>query len=137
MLLILLTVMFSGCVNTSPVKEKNEKYVVCKNFKLDNTYELIKKFSQFFSNLQEDNISTILNIKLPYLYINKIEDINAILGQQQLENILSTLHILDNNKPDRLDSIKKNNILKCIQYCIKYKLPYYKNINQHNMFIAS
>ena len=139
-LLYILSSLYEKCYIVKPHTSRSanaEKYVVCKNFKLDNTYELIKKFSQFFSNLQEDNISTILNIKLPYLYINKIEDINAILGQQQLENILSTLHILDNNKPDRLDSIKKNNILKCIQYCIKYKLPYYKNINQHNMFIAS
>ena len=43
---------------------------------------------------------------LPYLYINKLEDINAILGQQQLENILATLYLLDNNKPDKLDTIK-------------------------------
>ena len=139
-LLYILSSLYEKCYIVKPHTSRSanaEKYVVCNNFKLDNTYELIKKFSQFFSNLQEDNISTILNIRLPYLYINKIEDINAILGQQQLENILSTLHILDNNKPDRLDSIKKNNILKCIQYCIKYKLPYYKNINQHNMFIAS
>ena len=124
-LLYILSSLYEKCYIVKPHTSRSanaEKYVVCNNFKLDNTYELIKKFSQFFSNLQEDNISTILNIRLPYLYINKIEDINAILGQQQLENILSTLHILDNNKPDRLDSIKKNNILKCIQYCIKYKL---------------
>jgi len=139
-LLYILSSLYEKCYIVKPHTSRSanaEKYIVCKNFKLDNTYELIKKFSDFFTNLQENNISTILNIKLPYLYINKIEDINAILGQQQLENILSTLHILDNNKPDRLDSIKKNNILKCIQYCIKYKLPYHKNINQHNMFIAS
>jgi 23S rRNA U2552 (ribose-2'-O)-methylase RlmE/FtsJ len=138
-LLYILSSLYEKCYIVKPHASRcanAEKYIVCKNFKLDNTYDLIKKFSDFFSYLDDKPIYKILNIKLPYLYINKIEDINAILGQQQLENILSTLHILDNNKPDKLDTIKKNNILKCIQYCIKNKLPYHKNINQHNMFVA-
>ena len=112
-------------------KEKSQSSVHPPNI------DLIKKFSEFFSYLDDKPICKILNVQIPYLYVNKIEDINAILGQQQLENILSTLHILDNNKPDKLDTIKKNNILKCIQYCIKNKLPYNKNIIQHNMFIAT
>jgi len=138
-LLYILSSLYEKCYIVKPHASRcanAEKYIVCKNFKLDNTYDLIKKFSEFFSYLNDKPIYKILNIKLPYLYINKIEDINAILGQQQLENILSTLHILDNNKPDKLDTIKKNNILKCIQYCIKNKLPYHKNINQHNIFVA-
>ena len=138
-LLYILSSLYEKCYIVKPHASRcanAEKYILCKNFKLDNTYDLIKKFSDFFSYLDDKPIYKILNIKLPYLYINKIEDINAILGQQQLENILSTLHILDNNKPDKLDTIKKNNILKCIQYCIKNKLPYHKNINQHNMFVA-
>ena len=139
-LLYILSSLYEKCYIVKPHASRcanSEKYIVCKNFKLENTYELIKKFSEFFTDLHIDNISKLLNIRLPYLYINKIEDINAILGQQQLENILSTLHILDNNKPDKLDTIKKNNIMKCIQYCIKHKLPYNKNINQHNMFITT
>ena len=138
-LLYILSSLYEKCYIVKPHASRcanAEKYIVCKNFKLDNTYDLIKKFSEFFNDLDDKPIYKILNIKLPYLYINKIEDINAILGQQQLENILSTLHILDNNKADKLDTIKKNNILKCIQYCIKNKLPYHKNINQHNMFVA-
>lgn len=139
-LLYILSSLYKKCYIVKPHASRSansEKYIVCKNFKIDNTYDLIKKFSKFFTYLDDKPICKILNIQIPYLYINKIEDINAILGQQQLENILSTLHILDNNKPDKLDTIKKNNILKCIQYCIKNKLPYHKNINQHNMFIAS
>jgi 23S rRNA U2552 (ribose-2'-O)-methylase RlmE/FtsJ len=139
-LLYILSSLYEKCYIVKPHASRcanAEKYIVCRNFKLDNTYNLIKKFSEFFSYLDDKPICKILNVQIPYLYVNKIEDINAILGQQQLENILSTLHILDNNKPDKLDTIKKNNILKCIQYCIKNKLPYHKNINQHNMFIAT
>lgn len=139
-LLYILSSLYEKCYIVKPHASRcanAEKYIMCRNFKLDNTYDLIKKFSTFFVYLDDNPISKILNIHLPYLYINKIEDINAILGQQQLENILSTLNILDNNKPDKLDTIKKNNILKCIQYCMKNKLPYHKNINQHNMFIPT
>jgi 23S rRNA U2552 (ribose-2'-O)-methylase RlmE/FtsJ len=139
-LLYILSSLYEKCYIVKPHASRSanaEKYIICRNFKLDNTYDLIKKFSELFTCLDDKPICKILNIQIPYLYINKIEDINAILGQQQLENILSTLNILDNNKPDKLDTIKKNNILKCIQYCIKNKLPYHKNINQHNMFIPT
>ena len=137
-LLYLLSSVYEKCYIIKPYTSRYanaEKYVVCKRFKLDDTYELIKKFSEFFETINsETSISRFLNINLPYLYINKIEDINAILGQQQLENILATLHLLDNNKPEKLDTIKKNNIQKCIQWCVKNRMPYHKNINQLNMF---
>ena len=116
----------------------SERYIVCKNFRLENTYDLIVKLSTIYPFINTDQyISKFLNFSIPYLYINKLEDINAIIGQQQLENILNTLHLLDNNKPDKLDAIKKNNIQKCMQWCIKYKIPYNKNVQQLNVFLPS
>lgn len=137
-LLYILSSLYEKCYIIKPYTSRYanaEKYIVCKKFKLDETYDIVKKFSEFFVDINSDKpISRFLNIDLPYLYINKLEDINAILGQQQLENILSTLHLLDNNKPEKLDTIKKNNIQKCVQWCIKNRMPYHKNINQLNMF---
>ena len=115
----------------------SERYIVCKNYSLDNSYDIIKSCSKLFPIINSDNpINRFLNIEIPYLYINKLEDINAIIGQQQLENILATLYLLDNNNQDKLDIIKKNNIQKCTQWCIKYKLPYHKNITQLNIFLS-
>ena len=123
--------------NTSR-QANSEKYVICKNFKLEETYELIENLSQLFPIVNSDIIiERFLNIDIPNLYTNKLEDINAIIGQQQLENILSTLYLLDNNKPEKIENIKKNNIQKCIQWCIKYKLPYNKNIQQLNLFLSN
>ena len=114
----------------------SERYIVCKNFKLSNTYSIVKHLSNLLPLLTDNcRIERFLNIDIPYIYINKLEDINAIIGQQQLENILSTLYLLDNNKQDKLEIIKKNNIQKCIQWCTKYKLPYNKNIQQLNVFL--
>ena len=116
----------------------SERYVVCKKFKIEDSFDLISSFSKFFPLINDRKliIERFINISIPSYYINKLEDINAIIGQQQLENILSTLSLLDNNnKLDKLDNIKKNNIQRCIQWCNKYKLPYNKNIQLINIFI--
>ena len=137
-ILYILSSLYEKCYIIKPNTSRNansEKYVVCKLFKLADTTELINKLITFFYIDNKNTIARVLNINIPYLYINKLEDINAILGQQQLENILYTLHLLDNNKSDKLEVIKKNNIQKCIQWCIKNSLPYYKNINQSNVFV--
>ena len=116
----------------------SERYIVCKDFKFNNTYEIIKKISTLFPIINSDlKIERFLNIDIPHIYINKIEDINAIIGQQQLENILGTLYLLDNNKIDKIESTRKNNIQKCIQWCIKNKLPYNKNVHQLNVFLPN
>ena len=116
----------------------SEKYIVCKNFLLDDSTDIFKHLSGLFPAINDNiSIQRFLDIEIPYLYVNKIEDINAIIGQQQIENILSTLYLLDNNKPDKLESIKKNNIQKCIQWCIKYKVPYNNNIQQLNVFLPN
>ena len=136
-ILYILSSLYEKCYIIKPNTSRNansEKYIVCKLFKLSDTTELINKLSTFFYMDTKKTIARVLNINIPYLYINKLEDINAILGQQQLENILYTLHLLDNNKSDKLELIKKNNIQKCIQWCIKNSLPYNKNINQSNIF---
>lgn len=140
-LLYLLSISYEKIYIVKPFTSRtanSEKYIFCKNYKLQNFDELYEKFKIFFIELESVNsIQRFLNFDLPYLFINKIEDINAIIGQQQLENILLTLGLLDNNKNDKLDSIKKNNIQKSIQWCIKYKLPYNKNVQNYNIFIPN
>ena len=132
-ILYILSSIYEKCYIIKPNTSRNansEKYVVCKLFKLDDPHELINKLISFFNVQNSNTIVRLLTINIPYIYINKLEDINAILGQQQLENILYTLHLLDNNKSDKLENIKKNNIQKCVQWCIKNNLPYYKNLGQ-------
>ena len=82
--------------NTSRVAN-SEKYIICKNFKLNNFTNNIKSYiinnyDYILNNL--NSIKTFFNIKLPLLFLNKIEEINAIYGQQQLENINNTLNLI-------------------------------------------
>ena len=73
----------------------SEKYIICKNFKNNNKNicnEIIDNFDYVLENI--DNIHSLFNIKLPKLFIKKIEEINAIYGQQQIENINTTLNFI-------------------------------------------
>jgi 23S rRNA U2552 (ribose-2'-O)-methylase RlmE/FtsJ len=73
----------------------SEKYIVCKYYKNNfiNNYEYIfNNYALILENI--DSIQTLFNIKIPKLFINKIEEINAIYGQQQIENINTTLNII-------------------------------------------
>ena len=110
---------------------------MCKGFRLENSEELVKRLHSVFKTFPDKgNMKRILSIDIPYIFISRVEEYNAIFGQQQIESITSTLNLIDNNKYDRLDTMKKNNIQKCINWCQKYKLPYNKVITSNNIFLV-
>lgn len=71
-----------------------------------------------------DNVYSLFNISLPKLFLKKIEEINAIYGQQQIENINTTLSLIreyinikhrtytssDDEEYDNFYDIKQNDI---------------------------
>ena len=96
-----------------------------------------KTFYKIINHLTEEKqIERLLNLNIPYLFTNIVEEYNAIFGQQQIENIASTLNIINNNKYDKLETMKKNNIQKCMIWCQKYKISYNKVINSINIFLS-
>ncbi|MEX0595576.1 MAG: hypothetical protein WD512_03675, partial [Candidatus Paceibacterota bacterium] len=82
------------------------------------------------------NLTKIINIEVPYIFINKVEEINAIFGQQQIENICHTINLIENHKPEKLETFKKTNISKCINWCQKHEIPYNKNLQSSNIFLS-
>lgn len=115
----------------------SEKYIVCKRFKLLNRKDIMEKIIENYNNINNDEyyLRNIFKFNIPYFFTNKLEEYNAIVGQQQIENIISTIHLINNslsnnshNKNEKLENIKSNNIQKCIQWCLKYKIPYNKNL---------
>jgi 23S rRNA U2552 (ribose-2'-O)-methylase RlmE/FtsJ len=124
----------SRCANS-------EKYIICKNFKLSelNRDLLLNELINVYDNINDNNllIKSLLNVDLPYYFLNKIEEINAIFGQQQIENISLTISLLESNKPDKIENMKKNNILKCISWCQKYKIQHNKTIQNLNIFLSN
>ena len=119
----------------------SERYAVCKGFRLKNIGACISKFKNLLELLFKSEtikpMTKLLTCDIPYIVINKLEEYNAIFGQQQIESIANTLNLIDNPKYDKLDAIKKCNIGKCIAWCNKYKLPYHRSIQPTNVFLGN
>jgi hypothetical protein len=120
-----------------------DKYIVCKNFILDDTkmnfnktnylnmYSFLRNF-----NSKQQHISSLIDVDIPSYFINKIDDANIIIGQQQLETFDQLINILNNkNKHDKIDLIKKSNIQKSVAWCEKYKIPCNKFSEKTNIFL--
>ena len=116
----------------------SERYAVCRGFRLKNVAAYVNKLQRLLIELADcHSMSRVLTCEIPYLVLNKIEEYNAIFGQQQIESIANTLSLIENPKHDKLDSIKKGNIGKCISWCQKYKLPYNRTIQSTNVFLGN
>jgi hypothetical protein len=85
-------------------------------------------------NVPETYILRLLKCEIPRYFTKQIEDINAIFGQQQIENIHYTLSLIDKQpKPDKLDQFVKQNLTKCVNWCIDHSIPY-NNLITANIF---
>lgn len=109
----------------------SEKYIVCKNFKYSNISSL---YPLFITTLDDINnkciddtywIDNIFSVQIPIALKNKLIEINAVFGQQQIENINYTINIINDNanKYDKVNKFRKNNIQKALEWCSKYKIP--------------
>ena len=82
------------------------------------------------------NIASIIDQDIPYYFINKIDDMNNIIGQQQLESITQLINVIKNkNKYDKIESVKKSNIQKSVNWCEKFKIPCNKFSEKVNIFL--
>lgn len=140
-LLFMLSCLYKKVYVTKPHTSRcanSEKYIVCKQFVLDDVSEILPHFISNYDSLNDEtvNLTNIINIELPYMFVNRVEEINAIFGQQQIENICHTINLIENHKPEKLETFKKTNIVKCINWCQKHQISYNKNIQSTNIFLS-
>jgi len=127
-IIYLLASLYDRVYITKPHSSRyanSEKYIVCKGFRIKNSDEFYHKFySLFENNIFDKFITNILTNDIPVYFVNKIEEINSIIGHYQIENINSTINLIINNvSGDKLENIKNANIQKCLGWCNKHKLP--------------
>jgi hypothetical protein len=61
--------------------------------------------------------------------MNRIEECNASLGQQQVETIQQTIALMNSYKNrDRLEQLLRTNIQKCIDWCTRHKVEYNRDL---------
>ena len=125
---------------------KGERFIICKNLNLDviTQTKLLQQLDTHLKQMLIDdtfldkNIHSIIENNIPYYFSNKIEESNAVIGQQQLEAYDQIINILKNkNRDEKIEILKRNNIQKCIQWCEKNQLPHNKFIDRVNIFLSA
>jgi hypothetical protein len=124
---------------------KSERFIVCKSFncgivensnirnKIDE--QILTKLN--YSGTDDKGIYSLINDEIPYYFLNKLEESNAVIGQQQLESYDQIINIFKNrNRDEKIENLKRQNIQKCIQWCEKNQLPHNKFIDKVNIFLT-
>ena len=119
-----------------------DKYIVCKHFKKKEKDVNLKlnyfRLLVFLKKLDEKSIVSILDYDIPYYYKMKIDDMNIISGQQQIEALDLLINILKNkNKDEKIETLKKNNIQKSVLWCDRHKIPCNKFSEKTNIFLTT
>jgi hypothetical protein len=122
---------------------KGERFIICKGMDIDTVShtKLLQQLNKYFkelpiNTLSNNNIHSIIENSIPYYFSNKIEETNAVIGQQQLEAYDQIINILKNkNKDDKIEMLKRTHIQKCIQWCEKNQLPHNKFVERVNIFL--
>jgi hypothetical protein len=117
-----------------------ENYVILKNFQYNenNLRYLNLNYYKLFVFLQKKEngcIEKILNQSIPAYFIQKIEEINITIGQNQIESLDLMLFLLKNkNYKEKMENIKKINLQKCISWCEKNNISF-NNFEKKNIFL--
>jgi 23S rRNA U2552 (ribose-2'-O)-methylase RlmE/FtsJ len=143
-LIYLLSTMYEKVYVVKPNTSRyanSERYLVCINFLYSNSNYYAPIFEQLMATICDDTtfIRSFFNgVKIPLFYYNKLEESSSIIGQIQIDNIYSTLALIENRyKLDKINFHMKNNIQKCVKWCIKNKMEYNPNVEnaEKNIFI--
>ena len=141
-MLYLLTMLYDQVYFCKPHTSRyanSEKYIICKGFRLTETKPLVISLYhvlQSFADNTNSYLDRIFTFDIPYVTVNRIEEYNAIFGQQQIECISQTLGLINGNNYDRIENMKKSHIQKCVSWCQKYKVPYNKMSVSTNIFLS-
>jgi hypothetical protein len=152
--LYLLSIYYESVSIYKPLTSReanSERYIVCRGFKdqvvhLVETEAILTRFVEILNKGREIGYieipKGILLRSPPLSFVNSIEEANIMLAQRQIQNIEATLNLIvgsgggagagsggsgaisSKSQNSRIETIRKQNIQKCVQWCIKHKLPY-------------
>ncbi len=135
-ILAILSSVYDKVYITKPQTSRyanSEKYVVCKGFLHESCVDIYPYLRDIFGKMNalsatmthEPRIVRFLNIPLANFFITRIEELNAIFGQQQIEVIHNTILLMDSkNKTDKISALVRSNVEKCIHWCAKHNIPH-------------
>ena len=129
-LLYMLSAFYEKVYITKPNTSRyanSEKYIVCKNFLFSSNDIFLPKLKKCLE-ITVRNVNPIhrfLTCSISNYYLNKIEEYNAIFGQQHIENIQQTIILIENkHKHDKIENYIKSNTTKCVNWCVNHNIPH-------------
>ena len=116
---ILSYIFDSCCIVKSSIydKYKNEKYIICK--KLNNNVNVFQqnKKQMLYIILHKVNIYSLLQKSPPLYFMNILNEINILFGQEQLFFLEQLIQFYQStNLTDKIMLLKKTNLEKCNQF---------------------
>jgi len=116
---ILSYIFDSCCIVKSSIydKYKNEKYIICK--RLNNNVEVFQqnKKQMLYIILNKVNIYSLLQKSPPLYFMNILNEINILFGQDQLFFLEQLIQLYQSpNLNDKIKILQKNNLDKCNQF---------------------
>lgn len=123
----------------------SEKYIICKNFKYmitdskitNKCFEILMKLYSYSINKTNSFIKSIYNFQLNNTFIENIEQFNMMIGQRQMENIQKTIDLIKTKDKMKIEKYKKNNIEKCIRWCMIHNIPITSYLTYKNSYTGS
>jgi 23S rRNA U2552 (ribose-2'-O)-methylase RlmE/FtsJ len=137
-ILFLLTSMYEQVYICKPCTSRlanSEKYIICKNFLYASNYSFYPHLVMPFASLvnahySAQTIARLFNIPIPISLYQRMEEVNYLMGKEQIANIDETMYIISNNYRNTtgiLNEYIKNNVYKCVLWCIKHNIPVNKS----------
>jgi 23S rRNA U2552 (ribose-2'-O)-methylase RlmE/FtsJ len=96
-----------------------EIFIICKLFKLHCADDIVSNIIDMINH--NKNTIKILNFNIPFLFINKIEEYNAIFGQNRIETLN---HCLIEKNINKIEQLKINYLKNTSNFCKKLNIKY-------------
>jgi len=129
-ILYILSAFYKSVYITKPNTSRyanSEKYIVCKNFMFSSNSAFVPGLRKCLNSTIDSStyIHRFLKCPISNYYIGKIEEYNAIAGQQQIEHIQQTIILIENkHKNDKIDNLIRINTQKCTNWCMSHDIQY-------------
>lgn len=109
-----------------------EKYIICKDFKMNNPDYLRSTFTQILCELKisesiKSNCISLYTRRISNNYMNALVEANSVIGQQQLEAINNTITLIEQGKKkEKIEALKKQQAIKCADWNKKFGVNLYQ-----------
>ena len=110
----------------------SEKYIVCMHLRQIADDRMIERFGEVIHALnskENESLGGIINNEIGCDFMNKLQDIINVMGQNQLDNIIATIGMIVTKKTEKNEAQRKANINNCVVWCKRHNLPYYTDFD--------